>query len=709
MQFVKNFTNSSRKKLYLRVSKRKKGCIFAEVSELLLVYAQNILKRGFMKNYFTQNRITVCLFILANLLSYSNASGACYYSQNGITTLKSVNGYPWSYWNTKRDGSGTQPPYNLSDSDSLVIQSQHTVAVINTNSMANLIVEGTLTLGLQGYWNASILQIDRLLHVTSTGKIEPCNTTMGHSIILNGRAYFGIYFNDTYFINDGVVQCLAPNGNSINFSINISSLFTGADVYFEGTNPINFNSIDHRMGKLFVNNEINVQRNFTSNGAVHLGSGTHQFKGNIEILPSGKVFPQNSTIVLNGHVPQATYSNVLDCNNLIINNTSETTPQVVFNTNVTISGHLELQNGIIVTPPSPGNPRFLLTETATASEGHSKSYIDGPVGKAGDTDFIFPVGKNGKYKKIEISNITESGTFTAEYISMPPANSTQMTGDIEHIDPNEYWEVLKKAGSGNLRASVRLFWEDMEKDGITNLETLTMTYYRANLWRKLNTTINSSGAKGSSGYITATGMGIFGSIAFASTIATDNPLPVTLTDFTGKATTEKTAQLQWTTASEFNNNRFEIERSSNGINFEYVAAIASKGDAATEQNYNFIDIAPFAGNTYYRLKQFDNDGTETSFNIVCVYIENTFEINTCVYPNPVTNHNCYMRFNHAVNQKVTLELYNPSGVLTNKEEFNTNGIKDLNISNITATLNSGIYYLRITTEGYSKIHKLIVK
>jgi hypothetical protein len=90
------------------------------------------------------------------------------------------------------------------------------------------------------------------------------------------------------------------------------------------------------------------------------------------------------------------------------------------------------------------------------------------------------------------------------------------------------------------------------------------------------------------------------------------PLPVTLAAFTAQAVQNRDALLRWTTASEVNSARFEVERSLDGKSFTKVGQLAAKGNSTTASDYSFTDkgVANLAsGQVYYRLHQVDLDGT----------------------------------------------------------------------------------------------------
>jgi hypothetical protein len=99
-------------------------------------------------------------------------------------------------------------------------------------------------------------------------------------------------------------------------------------------------------------------------------------------------------------------------------------------------------------------------------------------------------------------------------------------------------------------------------------------------------------------------------------------LPVELVQFTAKALDHQ-VQLTWTTASEKNNNRFEVERSLDGKSFTPIGTVAGQGTTMEKHHYVFGDskAGQHTGALYYRLRQVDEDGTATYSPVRTVVLE----------------------------------------------------------------------------------------
>jgi hypothetical protein len=97
-----------------------------------------------------------------------------------------------------------------------------------------------------------------------------------------------------------------------------------------------------------------------------------------------------------------------------------------------------------------------------------------------------------------------------------------------------------------------------------------------------------------------------GSCGGASCTTTGNVLPVLLTDFDAKLQQDRVL-LSWRTEQEFNNSRFEIERSNDNKTFSAIGSVNGHGNSSIPVDYSFTDATPLKGVSFYRLKQIDID------------------------------------------------------------------------------------------------------
>ncbi len=68
--------------------------------------------------------------------------------------------------------------------------------------------------------------------------------------------------------------------------------------------------------------------------------------------------------------------------------------------------------------------------------------------------------------------------------------------------------------------------------------------------------------------------------------------------------------ISWITVSENNTDKFIIQKSKEGIDFEIVGEIPCAGNSTKEKKYRYLDTSLGAEKAYFRLVQVDNDGVE---------------------------------------------------------------------------------------------------
>jgi hypothetical protein len=151
-------------------------------------------------------------------------------------------------------------------------------------------------------------------------------------------------------------------------------------------------------------------------------------------------------------------------------------------------------------------------------------------------------------------------------------------------------------------------------------------------------------------------------VVLPSVLVPTQVLPVELTIFTGYNDGSINV-LNWTTASELNSLKFEVEKSTDAVNFEYIGERPAAGNSSIPLNYTLNDNHPVLGNNYYRLKMIDRDGSFTYSEIIIIKVN---EISSpadgiiSVYPNP-TNDKVNIIYQSGTNQKLNLDVFNAIG------------------------------------------------
>jgi hypothetical protein len=104
------------------------------------------------------------------------------------------------------------------------------------------------------------------------------------------------------------------------------------------------------------------------------------------------------------------------------------------------------------------------------------------------------------------------------------------------------------------------------------------------------------------------------------TIGCTTNLPITLIEFKGSPE-ERCNLIEWTTASEQNNDFFTLEKTSDGVDYEIVTIMNGAGNSNMVLDYHYEEYQPW-DMTYYRLKQTDYDGKFVYSDLISVYRPN---------------------------------------------------------------------------------------
>lgn len=155
--------------------------------------------------------------------------------------------------------------------------------------------------------------------------------------------------------------------------------------------------------------------------------------------------------------------------------------------------------------------------------------------------------------------------------------------------------------------------------------------------------------------------------------------------------------LTWQTATETNNEGFEIQKSKDGTTWQKIGWVAGQVNSLTPHAYRYMDDDLLSGITYYRFKQIDMDGSFSYSNIANISYEGR---DIRVYPNPVKNTLHFADLNGTDIQYII--MYDQMG----RQVLQTNTV---NHSIDVSTLPTGIYMLEIATQSGTLYEKIMVE
>jgi hypothetical protein len=535
---------------------------------------------------------------------------------------------------------------------------------------------GTLTVS-GSTWNATV---NFSAPVITTANSTYNNTTTieatgtGTSASSGGNTFNGV--TEIKNSGTGTLRMAIVSGDDFNNTVtftrtsgtlvpvyNASSTFSG-DVIVNSTTTINFNGLANSYAVF----DGGVQQ-------LSATSGNNLFRNVILNNPSLKLIMNNDV----------TINNTLQINNgiLVLNQ------KVLKITNISGSA-ISRTNGGILSESTNHNGRVEWTIN-TNTEVHEIPFINnsneyvpfivtltsGNIGtvqastyKTNPSNLPYPIGVTALLDNSAHNN----SLYTADrfYVIIPSgttytANATFSYGDSEILPPNTIDETVLKAQRWN-----GTLWED--PIGTVNPAT------------------NQVAVSGISQFSPWT-------IADAS-----HPLPVQFLDFQAKVN-GLVVNLDWTVATEKDNNYYFIERSSDAFQFVSIGKVKSQGNSNTSQSYQFTDFNPLKGISYYRIKQVDFNGAETFSQVRTVRFDQLIGW-ISYYPNPASNqlkfdltqtnaNEVQINIDNSIGQTVWSKTLNPQ----NQSEYN------LDISNWA----KGVYLINIKIDQKTTTSKLVVQ
>ncbi len=185
-------------------------------------------------------------------------------------------------------------------------------------------------------------------------------------------------------------------------------------------------------------------------------------------------------------------------------------------------------------------------------------------------------------------------------------------------------------------------------------------------------------------------------------------VPVELTSFTANVNQSGQVELNWSTASELNNQLFEIERRTADGQFATIGYVEGHGTTTEPQHYTYTDATVATGIYFYRLKQFDFLGSYEYFDAIEVDVNGplTFDLEQN-YPNPF-NPSTNIKFSVPESGIVRLAVYNLIG---EEVAVLVDGVSEAGFFEVTfdaSSLASGTYIYKLQSSNSVVAKKMLL-
>jgi hypothetical protein len=350
-----------------------------------------------------------------------------------------------------------------------------------------------------------------------------------------------------------------------------------------------------------------------------------------------------------------------------------------------------------------------ITINGTLSGGASASYFKLTNGAklvmpvSNGSSVSFPVG-NSSYNPVTITNNSgATDNFSVNLLDevySSGLNGVPMTGPRV----KRTWDIYKGNSNSGSGVDFVFYWDQADVAG--SLTTPALYHFEnGTSWVKQTTGVTTSPTSTSLSYVGHTGT--FSPFSIGDNTVT---LPVSFSSINA-TNIGKNNKVTWSTASEEHNKGFDVQRSTDGVNYTslgFVNSLSSTGNSSSALNYSFIDYDPIGLKQYYRLKQTDFDGTSRYSGVVVVTnaVPERLAV-TSIYPNPTSS---FVHLSVASPSREAMQLIvtdvNGRAVrskLVNAEVGN-------NSFEVDATgLGAGVYYLSLKgpLTGWQSIGKFV--
>ena len=598
----------------------------------------------------------------------------------------------------------------------------------------DLTIAGDFTLDLTSqYWRFRKVTIEEGATLTITGAGVNLGSVEGTGTLklLNTNALpagdYASFESDAGCTQGGILELEVTTGNSVDLALPFNNL-RGLKVSGDGEKVItNGTSFD-----------ICEDLEILDAGTLTMGDNTTlRIKGDIIKDPSAAFDGDysNARIILNG-TSQQTIDGAFESTEAIsylqVNNSAGVTIVNSGNDNVEVED-LVMTSGKITTDAN--NSLIILNTGSITGNFSSTTFVNGPLLRRLETSTdrqLFPVGWGSVYLPFEVSNTqgyVGTKDWTVQYHDEDPGTTTRITNINASYDFTTWGGEINDAKSKLFRqdlfevevvspatADVRPYW-----DSDTDVGTSSQwQYLRVMVWDVTNEIWESygNGNLNYSGMSTSSGSVVSDTdLSFSTNFVTLGsnepvPLPVEFVFFKGRLLEDGMVMLEWQTASEINNDRFEIQRIDANGEFETIGTVYGAGDSNELLDYHFKDKTPYRGINYYRLKQIDFDGQFDYSALIMVDNDSFYKgLNVTVYPNPVSGDKIEMIINTGDElTDVHLVLMDASGRILQKDIKQPQlgaGIYEMNFSN--SEIGSGLFYLVVVQGENKRVLRVIVQ
>lgn len=351
-------------------------------------------------------------------------------------------------------------------------------------------------------------------------------------------------------------------------------------------------------------------------------------------------------------------------NNLTINKSAGTVQEVRQLRNSLCDGVLNLTNDFLNTQTFNflvANPAInAIQRTGPIAPNYTNAtnlgYVTSTPGSAGrlaratgpvpGVRYFFPVGTAARFRPVEVTpSASTNNVYAVQFVDLPTPNTTLKAATLATINP-AWYHFIERASATASPEDVRIY-HDFTADNVCDIANVTMSEWNLSLWADLSTTTSTQNTSPTLSFTHKAGYPagyptpwVSNQWALAGLYLAPNVMscvfPVELTTISARPL-ESSILVEWEAASQSNNLGWEVERSTNGRDFEDIGWVNGHGTTSAVMQYNKEDRQVQPGVLYYyRIRQTDINGSTTRSEIVTAMLGDLGIAIGDLYPNPST-------------------------------------------------------------------------
>ncbi len=319
-----------------------------------------------------------------------------------------------------------------------------------------------------------------------------------------------------------------------------------------------------------------------------------------DITNSGTTAYDGGTLLFAGNTMQSSGgSAIFYTTNVSFNNSAGIAVSKCMSVNSTAT----FASGLVTTPSGSVEP-LEFTSPAVSAGTSNASHVNGYVRKLGTGAFTYPVGDASMYQQVIVNPSANASGMVVKYFAADAGTAPfGTTGTdptpLQYYNHLEYWTISPVTSATGV---VTIFWDSYNNQGIGAVSDLRVAHLTGGQW--LNEGTGSGAGTIASGSVTSNALSAWSPFTLGS-LSSNSPLPIELTDFSASASNCQVS-LVWHAATEINFDHYELQTSTDAINFTALTTLPAKGN---NSSYAYQYNPRTQGTLYYRLEMVSTDGS----------------------------------------------------------------------------------------------------